>query len=100
MTEIYKDMLDQQLEIGDIITYSGMIGSSAVLRLGRIIEFSESKEPNRYTGLKPPKIKVKAVMLDYKGIPESIEKLVTLEHFSRICKIPESSLNPVCAALL
>ena len=93
-------MLDQQLQVGDIITYSATIGNSPVLRLGRIMELSEAKEPNVYTGRKPPKIKVKAVMLDYKGIPSSIDKLVTLEHFSRICKIPESSLNPACAALL
>jgi hypothetical protein len=40
----YKDMFGRDIKVGDYIVYAGLADRSAVLRAGRVIELTHSKE--------------------------------------------------------
>ena len=90
MIHTYNDIFGQQLNIGDYIVYSTMAGQSATMRVGKIVGLSEAKDESvrygkgAYTGIKAPKLKVKSASLHYDDTPIVSNKIVTLEHFSRV----------------
>jgi len=67
----YKDLFGREIKIGDYITYAANDGRCGVLRVGRVVELTESKEINYCYNVesKIPKIRAKSAryrMIDYK----------------------------------
>lgn len=44
---VYKDMFGRDIKVGDYIVYAGLADRSAVMRAGRVIELTYSKEKVR-----------------------------------------------------
>ena len=41
---VYKDMFGRDIKVGDYVVYAGLADRSAVMRAGRVIELTHSKE--------------------------------------------------------
>lgn len=59
MNNQYKDLFSREIKIGDYITYAANDGRCGVLRVGQVLELTESKE-SYSRGKKHPKIRVKS----------------------------------------
>lgn len=91
MNNQYKDLFNREIKVGDYIVYSAVDGRSGVLRAGKVVELTQSKEIDYSTEEKIPKIRAKSAyygFIDWKGDTRidgwSKQKDVSLGFFERI----------------
>jgi hypothetical protein len=77
-----KDMLDQEVYVGDTIVYPGRQGSSCWLNVGKVVEFVECEHP--YRDQTVTKIRIKTITKGWSG---QAGKVVTISRTDRIVKI-------------
>ena len=102
----YKDMFGRDIKVGDYIVYAGLADRSAVLRAGRVIELTASKEEvsiyDRKTGEHSrghePKIRCESWnnfrSQGWNGEEKSgKQKAVTLGFLDRLIVVPEEYVS-------
>ncbi len=89
---MHKDLLGQELHVGDYIVYAGTFDRSAQLRVGRITKLAFR---NQYDRKEPVEtVQAKAVQgFWWSGGPKPTQRVVTLGYMDRICKIPAGSVS-------
>jgi hypothetical protein len=95
MNHVYKDIFGREIKVGSCIVYAAVDGRSGVLRIGKVIELTESKHADYKTHKKDPKVKV--ISCEHwencwRG-DKRLSKAVSLGFLDRICIVPEESLS-------
>lgn len=103
---VYKDMFGRDIKVGDYIVYAGLADRSAVMRAGRVIELTHSREKvsiydhktGKFTNDYEPKIKCES-WNNYrsqgrKGEEKSgKQKAVSLGFLDRLVVVPEEYVS-------
>lgn len=84
----HKDLLGQEIKVGDYITYSAVDGRSGVLRIAKVLELKEVKD--KY---EDDDIKYKVLVQSWSNFHGLQEKKVTLGFLDRIIVINKSIVS-------
>jgi hypothetical protein len=93
----YKDLFNKEIKVGDYIVYAANDGRCGVLRIGKVVELTVSKEEDYYTKKKSPKIRAKSAcyrMVDYdtREYGWQKQKDVSLGFFERLVVMDENAV--------
>lgn len=91
----YKDMFGREIKVGDYIVYAALADRSGVLRAGRVLELTYSKESYSKT---IPKVKCESwnyyrAQNTWRENVTGKQRAVSLSFLSRMVVVPESYVS-------